>query len=208
MTLSVKNITTTLFVLIIVISLIRFWPLGSDVSYGPGILAPEEPHQVNITNAPMFMHNDYFITPLAEFEIQARVLARKNYSWGRESDLSPVDFALGWGRMSDEAVYGQINIRQNNRFYYWRVQQFPIPRREIETSSANMHMIPANRNIERAMRNVRRGDLVSFNGKLVRVESADGWHWVSSLTRTDTGNGACELVFVEKFEILEPEVSR
>ena len=205
MQMNLKQITLSLFALIALVSFVKWFLPGGEVSYGPGVFAPNEPTQVNISNAPMFMHNDYFITPLAEFEAQARVLSRKNYSWGRESDLSPVDFALGWGRMSDEAVYNQINIRQNNRFYYWRVQQFPIPRREIETSSANMHMIPASRRVERAIKSVQKGDLVSFSGKLIRAESADGWRWTSSLTRTDTGNGACELVFVERFEILKPE---
>jgi hypothetical protein len=200
-----KTLCVAAFLLIMALVLIKGWPLKGEVNYGQGVLAPDEPIQVNINNASMFMHNDYFITPLADFEVQARVLSRRNYSWGRESDLSPVDLALGWGAMSDEAVYSQINIRQSNRFYYWRVQQFPIPRREIETNSANMHMIPANRSIERVMKNVRKGDLVSFKGKLVKAEAPDGWNWVSSLTRTDTGRGACELVFVEEFEIIEPD---
>ena len=200
-----KTLTSAAFLLIIALLLIKGWPLRGEVSYGPGVLAPDEPNQVNINNAPMFMHNDYFITPLADFEVNARVLSRRTYSWGRESDLSPVDFALGWGRMSDEAVYSQINIRQSNRFYYWQVQQFPIPRREIETNSANMHMIPANQSVERSMKNVRIGDLITFKGKLVKAEAPDGWSWVSSLTRTDTGRGACELVFVEEFEIIEPD---
>ena len=200
-----KTLTSAAFLLIIALLLIKGWPLRGEVSYGPGVFAPDEPNQVNINNAAMFMHNDYFITPLADFEVNARVLSRRTYSWGRESDLSPVDFALGWGRMSDEAVYSQINIRQSNRFYYWQVQQFPIPRREIETNSANMHMIPANQSVERSMRNVRNGDLITFKGKLVKAEAPDGWSWVSSLTRTDTGRGACELVFVEEFEIIEPD---
>ncbi|TVQ68348.1 MAG: hypothetical protein EA363_11415, partial [Balneolaceae bacterium] len=82
---------------------------------------------------------------------------------------------------------------------------FPIPRREIEVSSANMHMIPATREIERALKRVRKGDLVRFNGKLVNVEGPGGFRWRTSTTRTDTGNGACELVFVESFEIVRPD---
>ena len=205
MTFSIKHISGYLFILIIFVGLIRFWPMKGEVNYGPGVFAPEEPHQVNISNAPMFMHKDYFITPLADFEANARVLSRKNYRWGRESDISPTDLTLGWGRMSDEAVYGQINIRQNNRYYYGRVEKFPIPRREIETQSANMHMIPASKSVQRAIKSVRKGDIVSFSGKLVRAETADGWQWSSSLTRTDTGYGACELVYVKEFEVLKPE---
>ena len=37
----------------------------------------------------------------------------------RESDLAPVDLALGWGRMSDEAILKDIQISQSGRFYFW-----------------------------------------------------------------------------------------
>ena len=83
----------------------------------------------------------------------------------------------------------------------WYANEFPIPRREIETNSANMHLIPANKEIESKVKRVRRGDVVEFSGSLIRVDANDGWRWVSSLTRNDTGDHACELVFVENFSI-------
>jgi hypothetical protein len=49
---------------------------------------------------------------------------------------------------------------------------------------------------------VRAGSLVRFSGYLVKVEAPDGWAWVSSLTRDDTGAGACELVWVDDLETL------
>jgi hypothetical protein len=36
---------------------------------------------------------------------------------------------------------------------------------------------------------------------LVEVRNNKGWFWRSSLTRSDSGNGACEVVFVEAAEI-------
>lgn len=48
---------------------------------------------------------------------------------------------------------------------------------------------------------VRTGDIVELKGSLVRVDEKGGWHWVSSLTRNDTGNHACELIWVEDFGI-------
>ena len=125
------------------------------------------------------------------------VLGTEHYRLGREAELSPVDLALGWGPMADDAVLDRIDIRQSGRFFYWRTERFPIPRRDIETHSANMHMIPANAEIDRQLRAVRTGDIVRFRGYLVRIEAADGWQWRSSLTRDDTGNGACELVLLE-----------
>lgn len=167
------------------------------VVYGNGVIASLEPNQQSL-NQSAFTLNGYTVTPLQSFEIKARILSAEHYSFGREADLSPVDLALGWGRMSDEAVIKDVKISQSNRFYYWQVDRFPIPRQEIETHSANMHMIPANSQIEKQLKSARQGQLVDIKGQLVAVAANDGWHWKSSLTRNDTGAGACELVFVEK----------
>jgi hypothetical protein len=172
------------------------------VELGPGVMAPETPEQFDATSNESFQLNDYTVTPLANFEITAKVLAKKRYRTGREADLSPYDLALGWGRMSDESVIENIKISQSGRWYRWKTNNLPIPRREIETSSANMHMIPANEYIEQTLSEVSEGQVISLKGYLVRVAANDGWKWKSSMTRTDTGGGACELIYVESFEIL------
>ncbi len=104
--------------------------------------------------------------------------------------------------MSDDNVLKDIEIRQSNRFFYWRVEQFPIPLQEIEENSANMHIIPANSDIAQRLQDIRKGHVVRINGYLIRVDGRDKWHWKSSLTRKDTGNGACELVWAEQLDIL------
>lgn len=172
-----------------------------EIVHGPGVLVAEEPYQRSLGSAATQTINDFQVTPLARFSIRARVLASKDYYFGREADLSPVDLALGWGRMSDETVLQNINISQAGRFYYWRVNAFPIPREEIESHSANMHMIPADANVKKALQNIRVGNVVQLHGYLVEARTADGWRWKSSLTRDDTGYGACELVLVESIEV-------
>ena len=44
---------------------------------------------------------------------------------------------------------------------------------------------------------VRPGQILELHGQLIRADGSDGWHWVSSLSRTDTGDGSCEVVWVE-----------
>lgn len=188
--------------LLICLAAVFFWRGKSTVSYGLGVCAPDTPVQDRISNPQKFAYKDYQITPLATFQIEARVLSARRYRSGREAELSPIDLALGWGRMSDDNVLKDIDVRQSNRFYYWRVKQFPIPRREIEENSANMHIIPANNDITQRLKDIRKGHVVRFNGYLVRVDARDKWHWQSSLTRNDTGNGACELVWVEQLDII------
>ena len=59
-----------------------------------------------------------------------------------------------------------------------------------------MHLIPANAAVAAELRRVRRDDRVRVDGWLVEAQAADGWRWRSSLSREDSGNGACELVYV------------
>jgi hypothetical protein len=177
-----------------------FKPIDS-MSYGPGIFAPETPIQDTNNLGSGILFKDYKITPLASFYLKAKVLSKKNYHFGKGTDLSPTDLALGWGRMSDETILESINISQSGRWYRWSVDKFPIPRREIETNSANMHIIPANQSVATALKETRKGDLVKLRGRLVQVDSSDGWKWISSLSRADTGQNACELILVEYLEV-------
>jgi len=170
----------------------------------PGVLAAEAPVQVDLDHGAQLQRGDVTLTTRAHFDITARVLSRKDYSQGTDGELVPLDLALGWGRMSDSAVLDRIDIRQSGRFYYWHVENFPIPRREIETSSANMHMIPADPDVKRQLEQVRTGELVHLEGFLVDASRPGGWHWNSSLSRDDTGAGACELVYVERVDAAAP----
>ena len=163
----------------------------------PGVVAPDAPEQVDLDHGAQLQRGHVTLTTRAHFDITARVLSRADYAWGADAKLIPEDLALGWGRMSDSAVLADITITQSDRFYYWHVQQFPIPQREIETHSANMHMIPADAGVLHQLHAVRPGEVVHIEGFLVDASRADGWHWNTSMTRADTGAGACELVYVE-----------
>ncbi|OOG54350.1 hypothetical protein [Rhodanobacter sp. C03] len=168
----------------------------------PGVLAPDEPEQDNIEDGAKLQRDDVTLTTRARFTLTARVLARADYSWGADGKLIPEDLALGWGRMSDSAVLANIDISQSDRFYEWHVKQFPIPRREIETHSANMHMIPADAGVLHDLREVRPGEVVHIEGFLVDASRPGGWLWKTSTTRDDVGAGACELVYVESLSIV------
>lgn len=147
---------------------------------------------------------DYTIQALETYEGEFRVLSRENYNFGREAELSPVDFALGWGEMAKPEVYKQLSIRQSNRWYHWRYEQAPpIPVQEIASMSANTHLIPATPAIATQLKQIDEDDLIYLKGKLVEVTAADGWQWRSSLSRHDTGAGACELMLVEDVRIIE-----
>jgi hypothetical protein len=179
----------------------HYWHVR-PVNHPPGMTVAADPQQSDIENSTPFSLKGYRLTPLARFRVKARVLGAERYRLGRESELSPVDLALGWGPMSDSTVLERLRISQGNRFYYYAWENNPpIAPQDIVTHSANMHMIPADAMIERRLEAVRPGDIVAFQGQLVAIEASDGWRWRSSMTRSDTGSGACEVVWVSDLQV-------
>ncbi|GAA0713203.1 hypothetical protein [Dokdonella soli] len=177
------------------------WYRQRPIGHVAGVLVAGEPLQTEPSSRATIRHGDFDLLPLADFDVEARVLSRHDYSFGTESVLSPTDFALGWGRMSDTAVIERLDVEQSARWYtyHWNGAP-PIPLDEIVRSSANMHLIPGDAAVARGIAHVRVGEIVELRGRLVEARRSDGWHWVSSLRRDDTGAGACELVLVESVE--------
>lgn len=179
------------------------WP-EARVTLEAGIMAPALPQQTTIKDPVAFAVEHYVITPLAEFEITAKVLSRERYRFDKEADLSPIDFALGWQRMSDEAVLQHFSVKQGHRWFHWQADQLPIPQAEIAASAANMHLIPADDFIRAQLLAVKQGRIVTLEGQLVEVrDTQEQWHWRSSLTRNDTGAGACEIIWVKQVTLLD-----
>jgi len=178
-----------------------------EVHYPPGEIAPNSPIQEKLTSAQVHLVGKYAVRPVARFQVEARVLSTERYRFDRGATLSPVDLALGWGPMSDQTVLDQIDISQGGRFYRWRVKNYPIPRQQIIEHSANMHMIPANDEVRNDLLAVRVGEVVHIEGYLVVATSEDGAIWKTSLTRKDSGDGACELVWVENILSYSPDMA-
>src|SRR5690606_23298616 len=91
------------------------------------------------------------------------------------------------------------------RFFHWRTERAPVPRATIEQFSTNVHAIPATPEIEQRLRTIRPDDVVHLSGLLVNAyRPDDGYRWKTSVVRDDTGDGACEIVYVTDIEIASP----
>ena len=200
-----------LLILLVILAGVIFWQNGGSIPMLSGSLehldakrhAPAMPEQKPVRGYHTKSLNGYTLTLHHSFNIKALVLSKKSYTLDKESNISPVDLALGWGPMSNPAPLKLIRISQGNRFYYFRYNNTPpIPHRQIELNSANMHIIPANQNVKQTLGKVKKGTVVHMTGYLVDARGKNGWRWNSSKTREDTGSGACELFYVESIQIL------
>jgi hypothetical protein len=177
---------------------LAFVVLGpNERKHPPGQIAPREPVQTNLYNAASFKVGAHVLHPRARFDIEARVLSRERYWAGSRADLMPIDIAVGWGPMSDTALIEKLSISQGQRFYFWSYSgKAPASHDVITRSSANMHLIPADDDVKATLFAARPGDVLILTGDLVDVDGAGGWKTQTSLVRDDTGNGACETVYV------------
>lgn len=173
-----------------------------EIVYPPGVLVPEAPRQSPVASQKPLRVQGYRLTPRAQLDLRARVLSREDYWLGAEADLSPVDLALGWGEMSDQAVLDRIEVSQSGRWYYTRYERpAPISDGQIIRHSGNMHIVPADAYVERQLKKVRKGDIVRARGLLVDIDHPSGFRWRTSLTREDTGGGSCEIFYLERLQI-------
>jgi hypothetical protein len=193
-------------VLLAIVAVIAGWNyLYRPIEYSPGVLIPSEPEQTATADEPI-TRGAFQLKPLAHFALDARVLHRKVYRWDRQAALVPVDLALGWGSMSDQRVLDRITITQSMRFYWFEYKMPPpISEEEIISHSTNVHVIPATPAIASQCKSLRTGALVHLSGDLVEATAPNYGTWRSSLSRTDAGNGACELMWVKELSILSSD---
>ena len=193
----------TVFSLIIGAILVNYWWQNRRIHQPPGMRVNRIPVQTGLDEKVPFEYKGYRVTPQAGFSLQAVVLSHKQYTSDHGAEISPIDLALGWGAMSDIEIIKKFKISQRDRFYFWKSRgSLPIPYEEVVSSSANMHMIPATSDILNRMKQARRGHVIALEGYLVNVVGPTGWSQQSSLTRDDSGGGACEVIYVEFFDIL------
>jgi hypothetical protein len=193
----------TLLIAATVVVLITLWHDHTGLRYPPGILVPGEPEQTMLSTSDSWQRGAYRIEPLARYDITARVLDTRSYWMGRDSNVSPIDFAVAWGVMSDQAMLDQFHYSNGSRHLYIRLRgdRLPLPMEEVNAHVANMHLIPASDAVQTQLEAVSTGQIVALGGYLVQVRGPDGFFWKSSLSRTDTGDGACELMWVEQLSV-------
>jgi hypothetical protein len=187
----------------ICLSAYQSWLLR-ELERPPGVLVLDEPVQMKLEGPLKTLRKDeYVMEALASYQIRGRLLHRERYRWDASAGVSPLDFGLGWGPMSDTQVLEQIEFSQSGRYLSWRWRhQEPLPFDVLSSHASNNHLIPANDQVLAALNRMRIGQVVELDGYLVKVAGPRGFTWAGSLVRTDTGEGACEIMYVENAKVI------
>ncbi len=148
--------------------------------------------------------NDVYLFPIANYDISSVLVSKRRYRSGFMCKLSPWDYALVWGDVPQYLDY--LDFDQIIRYCLFTARaDSPIDPGYVQVHMSNNHLIPANKNVRRALPLARVGDKIKIEGYLVYVEaiarSGCVTKWQSSTSRTDTGYGACEIIYVTSLRI-------
>jgi hypothetical protein len=162
-------------------------------------VSPGEPVVITVKKS------SFTLIPMARYKLSGRVVSTESYSDGWESTLSPVDLAIVWGKPAEPSYDKYISYSHSGRWYFFKMKaDSPLDTTYVANHSANNHIVPVNQNVSRAVQSVSKKDKVVLEGFLVNVRGVVKGKevaWNTSLSRTDTGNGSCELFYVTKVRI-------
>jgi len=160
--------------------------------------------EFNIANGLPPVSKDQKISVLEPFSGEFRILGSKIYTQDAQARFSPIDYAVTRGIFTEPEIARQISINQYDRFLNWRMAKPPIPPKLATQLVSNMHIIPANPEVAKEIKKVKRGDLVRIKGELVQVNAKD-LVWKSALDWNGVGDGACKLVRVDSIKWVEKQ---
>ncbi len=156
----------------------------------------------------IYRGKNYVIHPVAEYDISGFVVSHNNIHafwdvYHTDDSVDLKDICLIWGNPN-------LSSNDFHKVKFWNVSwtcNWEHERFLTFDSHAlsNNHLLASDPQIQNKIRSIRKGDEVHIRGMLVNYHPEDlpEWSRKTSTVRTDSGNCACEVVFVEELEFLD-----
>ncbi len=197
--------------------LVSFWnrnDLPGNVDYVANIL--QDPKQVRTSTRPFdarFKDVTYHVEPEYSYDITGMIVSYRHHDNNSRmhalanDHLNMLDVCVVWGDNTANQYLHKIDF-WNGIFtcnFQTRDQQawdaFNV------NQISNNHLISDDEFVRSQVRKIRIGDQIRVRGYLASYSSGGGYKRGTSTTRTDTGDGACETIYVENFEIVQAATS-
>ncbi len=114
------------------------------------------------------------------------------------------DLCVVWGDNIESEVHKDMEFSSNSWTCNYRWPNAEVKSRFCSTCLSNNHMLSENKSINNKLMDTEIGDQIYLKGYLAKYShSNNAFTRGTSITRTDTGNGACETIYIEDYEILK-----
>ena len=196
--------------------LVSFWnrnDLPGNIEYVSEIA--NEPEQTTTREKPFYATvNDveYLIEPEYAYDLTGMIVSYRHHEGNSRMHLQANDHL----NMADVCVVWGDNTKSLlQKLDFWNgIFTCNVFTRDMQAwesfdmnQLSNNHLISDDDFIRRQTRKIQIGDQIRVRGYLASYSNPGGGKRGTSTTRNDTGDGACETVFVESFKIVQPATS-
>ena len=152
----------------------------------------------------------YHIVPVASYDISALVVSEHDSrTWWdlvhkKAGDfLNVTDLCVVWGQDTTDSLYQQVSFANSEFTCEWSAPADGVHSMATDGVSNN-HILTDDRFTARDLRELRIGDQIRLRGYLVNYanQRAPNDYRNTSLVRTDLGDGACEIIYVNDLTVL------
>lgn len=146
-------------------------------------------------------HQTHHVKPLYNYHIAGMVVScgfSKNMAEYRGDDLNIMDAGIIWGSNLDPAIYKKIAFDNDGVWLRAKTKDQAVWERLDQERLSNNHLLCTDPELKKKIKAIKRGNVVSIRGSLVSYSGRG-----SSVNRTDRGDGACEIIWVDEVEILQ-----
>ena len=174
-----------------------------------------DPVQTETSAAPFKIESNdivYTINPVQDYQLQGIVVSYHDSdtwwdiyhhkSW--QDFINTKDLCVIWGDNVSSGVYRQMEFENSTWtcWAYWPDRE--TGRRFSMHQLSNNHLLVTDPYLQGIVDDVEIGDQIRIQGQLASYSHSNGrFTRGTSTSRTDTGNGACETIYVNDFEIVK-----
>lgn len=209
-----KTINKLFFYVSLILLLTSCWQRNDfpeDMLITPALLEP--PLQSAVSTPPFTVTNngtDYHIKPRYAYDLHGLVVSyahhNGNYSLHRlwNDHINVADVCVVWSENTNGSDLNNIKFWNGKFTCNFETSNAGTWTRFRKNQISNNHLLTDDRHIRKAIKQVRIGDQIRIRGWLVNYSNDTGFSRGTSITRDDTGNGACETIYLQQFDILQP----
>jgi len=177
----------------------------------------QEPIQTETEKPPFKVERGgiiYDITPLFNYELYGLVVSEHNskswldyYHEEWKDFINFKDVCVVWGDNVETEVYQELKFHNGSFTCYIDsksgADKTAVFQKFKDSALSNNHLLSENDIINQKIMRAEEGDQIYLKGYLVQYSQQDEFKRGSSVSRTDTGNGACETIYITDFEIIK-----
>lgn len=197
-----------LFIIALVFFYLKKDQLPDYTSIDERLRMPPMQQSINVPSFQIdYKERSYEVRPRASYELHGLIVSQNNPQgiadiYHDSTSIDTKDFCVIWGANIRSNEFKKVSYWSNAWTCYCEWKESGL--RFWPELLSNNHLITDSDTIRRKIARVGIGDQVRIKGILVdykEIATNSGWR-NSSLVRTDTGNGACEVIFVKELNVL------